>query len=116
MNAGYRIPIFSEGSRNYLVPHVGFRLGWNRFEHRVESIDSLCGKALTSCSHTLERELNRESSFRGGVELGFDLRHGGVRLGYRIFLDPQNLEAHTMHRLLVTFDGIPLPIRIGDSR
>jgi len=116
MHVGYRVPIFSEGARNYFVPLVGFRLGWNRFDHQVETIDSLCGKVAISCTHTLIREINRESSFRAGVELGFDLRHGAVRLGYRVFLDPTNLKAHAMHRVLVTFDGVPLPIRVGDSR
>ena len=115
MHVGYRVPIFSEGARNYFVPLVGFRLGWNRFDHKVETVDSLCGKVVIACSHTLIRETDRESSFRGGVELGFDLRHGAIRLGYRVFLDPTNLKAHAMHRVLVTFDGVPLPIRVGDS-
>jgi len=115
LHLGYRVPLFGEGGRNYFVPHVGFRLGWNRFQHRTEEITSLCGKGGMNCSHSLERSIDRELSFRGGFELGADLRHGGIRIGYRLFLDPRNLKAHSMHRLVLTFDGAPLPIRVGDS-
>jgi hypothetical protein len=115
LHVGYRVPLFGEGGRNYFVPHVGFRLGWNRFQHNTEEIASLCGKGGMACSHTLERSIDRQLSFRPGVELGADLRHGGIRIGYRLFLDPTHLKAHSMHRLVLTFDGLPLPIRVGDS-
>jgi len=115
LHIGYRIPLHREGNRNYFVPLAGFRLGWNRFQHSVEEISSLCGKGGLNCEHSLERSLDRESSFRAGFELGMDLRHNAMRIGYRIFLDPTNLQAHSMHRLVLTFDGVPLPVQIGDS-
>jgi len=116
VHIGYRVPLFREGGRNYFVPHVGFRLGWNRFQHKVEEVGSLCGKSALNCSHSIERSVDQQRSFRAGIELGADLRHGAMRVGYRLFLDPSNLKAHTMHRLVITFDGVPLPIRLGDSR
>ena len=115
LHVGYRIPLHRDGSRNYFVPLAGFRLGWNRFQHRVEEISALCGKGGVNCEYSLEHSLDRESSFRAGIELGVDLRHNAMRIGYRIFLDPTNLQAHSMHRLVLTFDGVPLPIRIGAS-
>ena len=55
-------------------------------------------------------------SVRVGIDLGADVQHGPVRFGYRFFVDPAAPAAHSMHRLLITLDGLPLDIAIGDSR
>ena len=110
---GYRIPVPNETSRDYVIPNVGVRLGWNKFEHRDDALASDCSQG--PCAYVIERNLDRVKDFRPGIDLGLDVRHGKVRIGYRFFLDPTAVQAHSMHRVFVTFDGIPLPIRIGDS-
>ncbi len=110
---GYRVPIANETSRDYIVPNVGVRLGWNRFQHREDALVSDCSG--DACRYVVERSRDQIKEFRPGVDLGFDVRHGRVRVGYRFFLSPQAVQAHSMHRVFVTFDGFPLPIAIGDS-
>lgn len=114
---GWRIPMFGEGARNYIVPTLGFRAGWNRFEHKVEELVSDCTDAdsASGCAFVIDRSIDQERSFRAGFDLGIDIRHGPVRVGYRFFLDPTAVNAHAMHRLLVTFDGAGIPLRAGDS-
>ena len=116
LTVGYRIPMFVEGGRNYIVPTAGFRIGWNRFEHRVDSLVSSCtGEGAAGCGFVLDRQVDQERSLRPGIDLGIDVRHGKLRFGYRFFIDPMAVRAHSMHRLVVTFDGMLLPIRVGDS-
>ena len=116
LSVGYRIPMFVEGRRNYIVPTAGFRIGWNRFQHNVDSLVSTCSEGDTgACGFELERSIDQERSLRPGIDLGIDVRHGKMRLGYRFFLDPMAVRAHSMHRLVITFDGMVLPIRVGDS-
>lgn len=113
MDFGYRVPIPVEGSRDYIVPNVGFRLGWNRFQHGQESLVAACEG--DDCSWETLRETDQLREFRAGIDLGVDVRHGTVRFGYRFFLDPTAVAAHSMHRLIVTFDGFPFDIAVGDS-
>ncbi len=110
---GYRVPIANETSRDYIVPNVGLRVGWNRFQHRDERLASDCSGEV--CRYVIERSRDQVKELRPGIDLGFDVRHGKVRVGYRFFLAPQAIQAHSMHRVFVTFDGFPLPISIGDS-
>lgn len=111
---GYRVPIRVEGSRDYIVPNVGFRLGWNRFQHGEDVLLGECED--DGCRWTTTREIDQVREFRAGVEIGADVRHGRFRIGYRFFIDPTAPAAHSMHRLLFTVDGLPLDIAIGDSR
>lgn len=116
LTAGYRIPMFVEGGRNYVVPVAGFRAGWNRFEHQVEQLATTCAEGeAADCGFVVQRYVDQERSMRLGIDVGLDVRHGPVRFGYRFFIDPANVQRHAMHRLLVTFDGGLLPIRLGDS-
>ncbi len=116
LTVGYRIPMFVEGGRNYIIPTAGFRIGWNRFQHKVDQLVSSCsGDDGADCGFVLERHIDQERSLRPGIDLGIDVRHGKVRFGYRFFIDPMAVRAHSMHRLIVTFDGLLLPIRVGDS-
>lgn len=113
LNLGYRLNIFNPRSRDYLVPNVGFRIGWNRFDHNRESLVADCDGG--DCRWTQTTELIRQESLRPGIDLGLDVRKGPIRIGYRFFIAPAEVEAWSMHRLFVTFDGFPLPIRFGDS-
>jgi hypothetical protein len=116
LTVGYRIPMFVEGGRNYIIPTAGFRIGWNRFEHKVDSLVSSCSEGGTGdCGFELERSTDQERSLRPGIDLGIDVRHGKVRFGYRFFIDPMAVRPHSMHRLVVTFDGLGLPVKVGDS-
>ncbi len=114
---GWRVRMFGEGSRNYVVPALGFRAGWNRFQHRVDELVTVCAddENADGCSLVIDRSLDQERSFRAGLDLGVDIRHGPVRVGYRFFIDPANVNAHAMHRIFVTFDGGGIPLRVGDS-
>ncbi len=114
MDFGYRIPIPVEGSRDYIVPNVGFRLGWNRFQHRVDALVGQCEDE--GCRWETQRSVDQVRDFRGGIDLGIDVRHGRLRFGYRLFLDPTAVAAHSMHRLVFTVDGFPVDIAVGDSR
>jgi len=114
IDAGYRIPIPVEGSRDYIVPNVGLRLGWNRFQHGEDTLTARCEG--NGCLWETVTETDQIREFRAGIDLGLDVRHGGVRFGYRFFLDPTDVAAHSMHRLIITFDGFPLDIAVGDSR
>ena len=114
MDFGYRIPIPVEGSRDYIIPNAGFRLGWNRFQHGDETLRGVC--VDEGCRWETTRALDQVREFRGGIDLGIDVRHGRLRLGYRFFLDPTAVAEHSMHRLVFTVDGFPLDIAVGDSR
>jgi hypothetical protein len=113
LSFGYRIPVANDTSRDYVTPNIGVRLGWNKFQHRVESLASDCTDG--PCRYVVRRTLDQVKQLRPGIDLGFDVRHGRVRIGYRFFLDPAAIQAHSMHRVFVTFDGLPLPIAIGDT-
>ena len=110
---GYRVPIANQTSRDYIVPNAGLRVGWNHFQHREETLVSDCSGA--ACQYVIDRSRDQVKEFRPGIDLGFDVRHGRVRVGYRFFLAPTAVQAHSMHRVFVTFDGFPLPISAGDS-
>ncbi|MCO4772171.1 MAG: trypsin-like peptidase domain-containing protein [Deltaproteobacteria bacterium] len=116
MDFGYRIPIPVEGSRDYIVPNVGFRVGWNRFQHGEESLVASCEDGGGGCRWMTEKVTDQIREFRGGIDVGIDVQHGRVRFGYRFFIDPTAVAEHSMHRLLITFDGFPLDIAVGDSR
>ena len=113
MDFGYRVPIPVEGSRDYIIPNAGFRLGWNRFQHGRESLEARCAGA--DCSWEMVQETDQLREFRAGIDLGVDVQHGKIRFGYRFFLDPSAVAAHSMHRLIVTIDGFPFDIAVGDS-
>jgi hypothetical protein len=113
-DVGYRVPIPVEGSRDYIVPNVGLRLGWNRFQHTDQELVADCRGA--PCRWETRKETDQQREFRAGIDLGVDVRHGRVRFGYRFFLDPTNVAGHSMHRLIITFDGLPVDIAVGDSR
>jgi hypothetical protein len=113
-SAGWRVPVAVEGSRDYVVPNVGLRLGWNRFGHRRDELLAVCDEGAP-CRWVLDRSLDEERDLRVGIDLGLDIRHGAVRLGYRFFLSPSDLGGESMHRLVLTFDGLGLPIHLGDS-
>ena len=116
LTVGYRIPMFVEGGRNYIIPTAGFRIGWNRFQHKVDELVSSCDEGdAGGCGFVLERSIDQERSLRPGIDVGIDVRHGKVRFGYRFFIDPMAVRTHSMHRLVVTFDGLLLPIKVGDS-
>ena len=115
LSVGYRIPMFVEGGRNYIIPTAGFRIGWNRFQHNVDSLVSSCAEGGGDCGFQIERSVDQERSLRPGIDLGIDVRHGKLRFGYRFFIDPMAVRPHSMHRLVVTFDGLGLPIKVGDS-
>jgi hypothetical protein len=113
LNVGYRLNIFNPRSRDYVVPNVGVRVGWNRFDHQDEAIVADC--AGGDCRWVTESRLDREESLRAGIDLGLDVQKGPIRIGYRFFLAPSAVDAWSMHRIFITFDGFPLPIRFGDS-
>ena len=113
VNVGYRLNIFNPRSRDYVVPNAGFRIGWNRFDHYDESIVSDCDGQ--DCRWVTSSQLQRQESTRAGIDLGLDVQKGPVRVGYRFFLAPSAVDAWSMHRIFITFDGFPLPIRFGDS-
>lgn len=114
VSAGGRVPLLRvEGSRDYLVPTAGFRIGWNRFQHRPDTFVADCDDAGCTWARTAGWE--QERSVRAGVEVGVDIRKGPVRVGYRIFIDPAAVTAHAMHRLFVTFDQVLAPLGVGDS-
>ncbi len=115
LDLGWRIPIPVEGSRDYIVPTVGLRAGWNRFQSRSEDLVADCAEA-GGCRWEIEHVVDQVRSTRVGLDLGADVQHGPVRFGYRFFVDPAAPAAHSMHRLLITLDGLPLNIAIGDSR
>ncbi len=114
LSVGYRIPIFNPRSRDYFVPVVGFRIGWNRFDHRDDALIADCS-GDGGCRWTQDDTVIREESLRPGVDIGVDLRKGKVRIGYRFFLAPTMVQEHSMHRIFVTFDGFPLNLRFGDA-
>lgn len=113
LNLGYRLNIFNPRSRDYVVPNVGLRAGWNRFDHWDESLVADCDGA--ECRWTQDSRLAREEGVRAGIDLGLDVQKGPLRIGYRFFLAPSAVDAWSMHRIFITFDGFPLPIRFGDS-
>ncbi len=115
LDLGARIPIAVEGSRDYVVPTIGLRVGWNRFQQRSEDLVARCAEG-GGCRWELEHTIDQVKSTRVGLDLGADVQHGRVRFGYRFFVDPTAPAANSMHRLLITFDGLPLDIAIGDSR
>lgn len=113
LNVGYRLNIFNPRSRDYVVPNVGFRVGWNRFDRWDESLVAECDGA--ECRWVEDSELLRVESVRPGIDLGLDVQKGPLRIGYRFFLAPGGVDAWSMHRIFITFDGFPLPMRFGDS-
>jgi len=113
LSFGYRLPLFSEGNRSYVVPTAGLRLGWNRFQHSEQSLAPSCEDG--DCSWVVQKTTDQERSFRAGIDVGVDVRHGKVRFGYRYFLSPADLQGHSMHRVVVTIDGWPIPIGLGDT-
>ena len=115
LDVGWRVPIPVEGSRDYIIPTVGLRAGWNRFQQRSEELVADCVEG-GGCQWEIERTVDQLRSVRVGIDLGADVQHGPVRFGYRFFVDPTAPAAHSMHRLLITLDGLPLDIAIGDSR
>lgn len=114
VSVGYRIPIFNARSRDYFVPVVGFRIGWNRFDYKDDALIADCS-GDGGCRWTQDETLIREESLRPGVDIGLDLRKGKVRIGYRFFLAPGAVQEQSMHRIFVTFDGFPLNLRFGDA-
>ena len=115
LDLGWRVPIPVEGSRDYVIPTVGVRAGWNRFQQRDEDLVAVCPDG-GGCRWETQRTLDQVRSTRVGIDLGLDVQHGPVRFGYRFFVDPTAPAAHSMHRLFITLDGLPLNIAIGDSR
>lgn len=115
LDFGWRVPIPVEGSRDYVVPTVGIRAGWNRFQQRSEDLVAVCPDGA-GCRWEVQHVVDQVRSTRVGIDLGADVQHGPVRFGYRFFIDPTAPAAHSMHRLLITLDGLPLNIAIGDSR
>lgn len=115
LDIGWRLPIRVEGSRDYIVPTIGLRAGWNRFQQRSEALVADCPDG-GGCRWQAEHSVDQVRSTRVGFDLGADVQHGPVRFGYRFFVDPTAPGAHSMHRLLVSLDGLPLNIAIGDSR
>jgi S1-C subfamily serine protease len=113
INLGYRLNIFNPRSRDYIVPNAGFRIGWNKFDHWDESLVADCSTG--ECRWVESAELVREDSLRPGIDIGLDVQKGPVRIGYRFFIAPADIDANAMHRIFITFDGFPLPIRFGDS-
>ena len=115
LDLGWRLPIPVEGSRDYIVPTIGLRAGWNRFQNRSEDLVADCAES-GGCRWEIEHVVDQVRSTRVGLDLGADVQHGPVRFGYRFFVDPTAPAPHSMHRLLITLDGLPLNIAIGDSR
>ncbi|HCP46737.1 MAG TPA: hypothetical protein DIU15_11875 [Deltaproteobacteria bacterium] len=113
LSFGYRLPLFSEGSRSYVVPTAGLRLGWNRFQHNQQSLVPSCQDG--DCSWIVQKTTDQERSFRAGADLGVDVRHGKIRIGYRYFLSPADMKGHAMHRIVMTVDGWPIPLGLGDT-
>jgi|GEM_PF-1998567 len=116
LNVGARIPLRRlEGRRDYVVPTVGLRVDWNRFEHRQDTLVADCPLVGGGCNWGRTRDLDRLSQTLVGVDLGIDLRRGPMRFGYRFFIDPAAVRDNATHRFFVTFDDFPLPLRAGDS-
>lgn len=114
LSLGWRLPVHVEGSRDYVVPTAGLRVGWNRFQHSADELVSSCSDG-DPCRWLIAHEVDQQKDLRIGADLGFDVRHGPLRIGYRFFLSPADIAGHAMHRLVVTFDGLGIPVKLGDS-
>ncbi len=112
LSFGPRIPVFKEGQRDYVVPVVGFRAGALTASWAERRLETVCDGP---CALVVREERIRERDLRIGFDLGADLQHGPLRVGYRYFVDPRDPRGRSMHRIVVTLDGFPIPVGTGDG-
>lgn len=111
---GPRIPVFGGGRRSYLVPSIGAQLSVGRFSHEVHDVVLECPSGQACAARVVDRT-NSDGTTAFGFDLGFDIQRGPLRIGYRAFVDPVAPLGSLVHRLVVTVDGLPFPVRHGPS-